>query len=68
MNEELLSIISPLIHCECSLKEQRMALHKMFALAVANAPENETDNFTAKELMPAYLALCSVLENVQEVQ
>jgi len=68
MNEELLSVISPLINCECSLKEQRMALHKMFALAVANAPENETENFTAKELMPAYLALCALLENVQDTQ
>jgi hypothetical protein len=28
----------------------------MFAL-MSNIPENETDNFTAKKLAPAYLAL-----------
>jgi hypothetical protein len=33
-----------------------MALHEMFAL-MSNIPENETDNFTAKKLAPAYLAL-----------
>jgi hypothetical protein len=35
-----------------------VALHEMFALAMSNIPENETDNFTAKKLAPAYLALC----------
>jgi hypothetical protein len=48
--------ITPLV--ELSLQEQRMALHEMFALAMSNIPENETDNFTAKKLAPAYLALC----------
>jgi hypothetical protein len=37
-----------------------MALHEMFALAMSNIPENETDNFTAKKLAPAYLALCQL--------
>jgi hypothetical protein len=41
-----------------------MALHEMFALAMSNIPENETDNFTAK-LAPAYLALCQLLENLE---
>ncbi|MBC5840741.1 hypothetical protein H8R23_04930 [Flavobacterium sp. F-380] len=45
-----------------------MALHRMFTLAVANAPENETDNYTAKTLSPAYLALCELLKNVREIQ
>jgi hypothetical protein len=36
----------------------------MFALAMSNIPENETDNFTAK-LAPAYLALCQLLENLE---
>jgi len=68
MSLELHSIISPLTECELTLREQRKALHEMFALAVANAPDNETDNFTAKKLMPAYLAFCELLENVQEIQ
>jgi hypothetical protein len=41
-----------------------MALHEMFALAMSNIPENETDNFTAKKLAPAYL-LCQLLENLE---
>jgi hypothetical protein len=68
MNEKLNRIIAPMIECECSLREHRMALHEMYALAVANAPENETDNFTAKKLAPTYLALCNLLENIQETQ
>lgn len=67
MNKELDQILRPLTDCECSLRAQRMALHQMFAAAVANAPENETDNFTAKRLKPTYLALCELLENVQEL-
>lgn len=68
MKKNLDRIIAPMIDCECSLREQRMALHEMYALAVANAPENETDNFTAKKLAPTYLALCNLLENIQETQ
>jgi hypothetical protein len=67
MSEKFTQIISPLINNGISLREQKLALHKMFALAVANAPENETENFTAKQLMPAYLALCELLENIQEL-
>ncbi len=68
MKNDLPRVISPLIECECSLKEQRMALHEMFSLAVANAPDDETDNFTAKKLKPTYIALCHLMENVQEIQ
>jgi hypothetical protein len=50
--------ITPIVESQLSLQEQRMALHEMFALAMSNIPENETDNFTAKKLAPAYLALC----------
>jgi hypothetical protein len=67
MNEKMKKLISPLMDCESSLREQRMALHEMFALAVANAPENEIDNFTAKRLKPTFLVLCELLENVQEL-
>jgi hypothetical protein len=33
-----------------------MALHEMFALAMSNIPENETDNFTAKA---RHILLCA---------
>mgnify|MGYP006956294284 CR=1 FL=1 len=68
MNEELDLILSPVLTSECSLKELRTALREMFVLAVANAPDNETDNFTAKRLSPAYLALAELLDNVPERQ
>jgi hypothetical protein len=68
MSTELHRVISPLIESGISLREQRMALHEMFALAVTNVPDNETDNFTAKRLKPVYIALCEVLENIQERQ
>jgi hypothetical protein len=67
MNTNLNNVISPVLGNEISLREQKLALHKMFALAVANAPENETENFTAKQLMPTYLGLCELLENIQEL-
>ena len=68
MKNEFSRIIAPMIECECSLSEHRMALHEMFALAVSNIPENETDNFTAKKLKTTYLALCQTMENIQETQ
>ena len=68
MKNDLPRIIKPLIECECSLREQRMALHEMFALAVSNIPENETENFTARKLKTTYLALCELMENIQETQ
>lgn len=67
MNLELHNAVKPLLDCEVSLRQQRMALHLMFALAVANIPENEIENYTAKKIAPVYLALCELLENVQEI-
>lgn len=67
MNLESQNAIQPILDCEITPRQQRMALHQMFALAIANIPDNETDNFTAKKLAPVYLALCEVLENVQEI-
>jgi hypothetical protein len=43
MNEKL-TAITPIVESPLSLQEQRMALHEMFALAMSNIPENETDN------------------------
>ncbi|MEO8534263.1 MAG: hypothetical protein ABI441_10945 [Flavobacterium sp.] len=67
MNENLLqNAISPILESPLSLREQRLILNQMFALAVSNISENETDNFTAKKLMPVYLAISEVLENLAE--
>lgn len=68
MEKFVKSIIAPVIECESSLSEQRMALHEMFALAVSNIPDKETDNFTARKLKTTYLALCQLMENIQETQ
>lgn len=68
MIQKLRNAIKPLLDCEVTPSQQRMALHEMFGLAMSNIPENETDNFTAKKLMPVYLALCEVLENVSVIE
>ena len=67
MNENLKGALAPIMECELSLSQQRMVLHEMFALAMANIPENETENFTAKKIYPAYLAFCQFLENVSSL-
>jgi hypothetical protein len=41
-----------------------MALHEMFALALSNIPENETDNFTAKT-STGISCFVPVLENLE---
>ena len=51
-----------------SFSVQRKLLHKMFTLAVCAAPDDEIDNFTAKELSPFYLALCETLENLEKLK
>ena len=68
MNESYKGALAPILECEISLSQQRMALHKMFALAMANIPDNETDNFTARELLPAYLAFCQTMENIEKLE
>ena len=67
MNIELEETIRPLIECELSLSQQKMALNQMYAMAVSNAPDDETDNFTARKLSPAYLAMCQLLENIRDL-
>jgi len=66
MKNDLSQTIRPLIESSSSLREHKMALHEMFALAVTNIPDDETENFTARKLMPTYLALCEFFENLQE--
>ncbi len=59
--------IQPVVECKINFRNQRMLLHEMFTLSVANAPDDETDNFTAKRLSPLYLALCETLENLDAI-
>jgi len=68
MKNDLPQIIRPLIESTNSLREHRMALHEMFALAISNIPDDETENFTARKLKSTYLALCELMENIQETQ
>ncbi|MFW0737575.1 hypothetical protein [Flavobacterium sp. T12S277] len=63
MIKKLENVINPVLQSPLTLKEQRLILNEMFALAMSNIPENETDNFTAKKITPVFLALSELLEN-----
>lgn len=67
MNEKLHNTIRPILENPVPIKEQKMLLNKMFTLAITNAPDDETDNFTAKSLTPVFLALSEVLESASEI-
>lgn len=57
--------IEPLMNCSISFSRQRMLLNQMFAHSVSNAPSDEVDNFTAKQLSPFFIALSETLENLE---
>lgn len=59
--------IAPIVANCINFRDQRMLLHEMFTATVANAPDNETDNFTARRLSPFYLALVETLENLDSI-
>lgn len=67
MIKKLQNVVSPVLHNALTLKEQRLILNEMFALAVSNIPDNETENFTAKKLTPVFLALSELLENAEDL-
>ncbi|MBC5835826.1 hypothetical protein G6N05_05450 [Flavobacterium sp. F372] len=60
--------IKPIVECGVNFRNQRMLLHEMFTSSVANAPDDEIENFTAKRLTPVYLALCNLLENLDSIE
>lgn len=64
MEKKLIDLLVPVLESKESISTIKMGLHKMFAMAMSNIPDNETDNFTAKELKPTYLAMCELLENI----
>ena len=66
MGKKLAKIIRPVTESELSLGRQRLCLNEMFAAAVSNAPDNELENFTAKRLAPAFLAISQLLENIRK--
>lgn len=66
MRDQLSEAIRPITESPLSLSEQRQILNKMYALAMSNIPDNETDNFTARMISPVYLALAEMLEKLPE--
>lgn len=64
MRDQLSEAIRPITESPLSLSEQRQILNKMYALAMSNIPDNETDNFTARMISPVYLALAEMLEKL----
>lgn len=59
--------IVPIVRCQINFRDQRLLFHKMFVLSVANAPDDELDNWTVKQLSPFYLAMCELLENLDTI-
>ncbi len=59
--------IQPIVECGVNFRNQRMFLHEMFTSCVANAANDEVENFTAKRLTPFYLAMCNLLENLDSI-
>lgn len=60
--------IQPVVGCKINFRNQRMLLHEMFTCTVANAPDDESENWTAKRITPFYLALCQLLENLDDIE
>lgn len=56
----ILMALQPMAEKHCILKT-KFYLDRMFVAAVQNAPEDETDNYTAKDLGEVYLALSKTL-------
>ncbi|MBN8565238.1 MAG: hypothetical protein J0M25_00700 [Flavobacteriales bacterium] len=65
LENQLSSCIEPVMMFPMFFHQQRMMLHEMFTAAVANAPDDEIDNFTAKKLTPFYLSLIQMFENFE---
>lgn len=65
LEAQLIIAIDPVMMFPMFFHQQRMMLHEMFTAAVANAPDDELDNFTAKKLTPFYLSLCQLFENFE---
>lgn len=67
LEQQLFEAVTPVVNFPVPFNKQRMLLHEMFTSAVANAPDDEIDNYTAKKLGPFYLSLCEFLENIEKI-
>lgn len=65
--EELFSAISPIIFQAGTLSNSLSHLNAMFIGAMANADQNEVDNYSAKCIGPTFWALSQTLLNLQEI-
>lgn len=59
--------IEPLVIAGPDLLEQANLLNRMFVAAVENAPDDETDNYTARQISPVFLALNQTLINLNRI-
>ncbi|WP_417365887.1 hypothetical protein [Flavobacterium beibuense] len=59
--------IEPLIQCGLDFVTQKKLLDQMFVAAVENAPDNEIDNFTAKQTSPFFLAMSETITNLNSI-
>lgn len=59
--------IKPVVNCAIPFWEQRLILSEMFATTIANAPDDETDNFSAKRIKPFFLGMIEMLENFDKI-
>lgn len=59
--------ITPVVNCQITFSEQRLILNEMFSMALCNAPENETENFSAKRFSPFFMAISEMLENLDKI-
>lgn len=59
--------LAPILNSAIPFSDQRRFLHEMFTQTVCNAPDDEIDNYTARQLTPFYLALLESLENLEKL-
>lgn len=59
--------IEPLVIAGPDLLQQAQILNQMFVSIVENAPDDETDNFTARQVSPVFLALNQTLVNLNRI-
>lgn len=61
LKKQLLNALEPLILCGYDLLEVKLYLDNMFVETLKHTDETEMDNFTARELAPAFTALSQTL-------
>jgi|GEM_PF-5269083 len=67
INAAVMAAVEPLILCGVSLIQVKIQLDHMFTKALENADDDEMDNFSARELSPAFKALSESLLYLYEI-